>query len=60
MESYAESENRRFDVPTDSVSLYANRLKPIIDRVFPFEQVVEAFRYYENAKPLGKIVISHK
>jgi Zinc-binding dehydrogenase len=36
-----------------------NRLKPIIDRVFPFEEVVEAFRYYEKAPPFGKVVISH-
>ena len=41
-------------------AIAVNRLKPIIDRVFPFEQVVEAFRYYENAQPFGKIVISHK
>jgi hypothetical protein len=26
-----------------------NQLKPVIDRVFPFEQVVDAFRYYEVA-----------
>jgi len=36
------------------------RLKPIIDRVFPFEGPVEAFRYYEAAQLFGKIVISHK
>src|SRR5262249_23768568 len=27
-----------------------NRLKPIIDRVFPFDRVIEAFRYYESAQ----------
>jgi NADPH:quinone reductase-like Zn-dependent oxidoreductase len=41
-------------------AIAVNRLKSIIDRVFPFEQVVEAFRFSENAQPFGKIVISHK
>jgi hypothetical protein len=27
--------------------------------VFLFEQVVEAFRYYEQTQPFGKVVISH-
>ena len=40
-------------------AIAVNRLKPIIDRVFPFEQVVEAFRYYEQTQPFGKVVISH-
>jgi NADPH:quinone reductase-like Zn-dependent oxidoreductase len=40
-------------------AIAVNHLKPIIDRVFPFEQVVEAFRYYEKIQPLGKVVISH-
>lgn len=40
-------------------AIAVNRLKPIIDRVFSFEEVVEAFRYYDVAKPVGKIVISH-
>ena len=41
-------------------AIAVNRLKPIIDRVFPFEEVVEAFRYYEEARPFGKVVISHR
>jgi len=40
-------------------AITVNGLKPIIDRVFPFEEVVEAFRYYEAAKPFGKVVIGH-
>jgi NADPH:quinone reductase-like Zn-dependent oxidoreductase len=40
-------------------AIAVNRLKPIIDRVFPFEDVVEAFRYYEKTQPFGKVVISH-
>jgi NADPH:quinone reductase-like Zn-dependent oxidoreductase len=41
-------------------AITVNRLKPIIARVFPFDQVVEAFRYYEKNRPFGKVVISHQ
>jgi NADPH:quinone reductase-like Zn-dependent oxidoreductase len=41
-------------------AITVNRLKPIIDRAFPFDQVVEAFRYYEKERPFGKVVISHQ
>jgi NADPH:quinone reductase-like Zn-dependent oxidoreductase len=37
-----------------------HRLKPVIDRVFPFADAVEAFRYYEAGKYFGKIVISQE
>ncbi len=35
-------------------------LKPVIDRVFSFDEVPAAFRYYESTQPFGKVVISHK
>jgi NADPH:quinone reductase-like Zn-dependent oxidoreductase len=34
-----------------------NRLRPIIDRVFPFDDVLGAFRYYEKGQAFGKVVI---
>lgn len=34
------------------------RLRPVVDRVFPFEDAKAAYRYYEEAQPFGKIVIS--
>jgi NADPH:quinone reductase-like Zn-dependent oxidoreductase len=40
-------------------AIAANRLKPIIDRVFQFQDALSAFRYYETGKAFGKIVISH-
>jgi NADPH:quinone reductase-like Zn-dependent oxidoreductase len=36
----------------------ANRIKPLIDRVFSFDEVHEAFRYHTSAKFIGKIVIT--
>ena len=35
-----------------------HRLKPVIDRVFPFESAPEALRRLESAQHFGKIVIS--
>ena len=33
------------------------RLKPVIDRTFRFEQVVEGYRYLERAAHFGKVVV---
>jgi NADPH:quinone reductase-like Zn-dependent oxidoreductase len=33
-------------------------LKPVIDRVFPFDQIVEAHRYLEASGQFGKIVVA--
>ncbi len=35
----------------------AHRLRPVIDRAFPFEDARAAFRHYESAAPFGKVVI---
>jgi NADPH:quinone reductase-like Zn-dependent oxidoreductase len=40
-------------------AIAVNRLRPIIDRAFPFEDVLGAFRYYESGQMFGKVVISH-
>jgi NADPH:quinone reductase-like Zn-dependent oxidoreductase len=34
-----------------------NGLRPVVDRVFPFAEAVEAFRYMESAAHFGKICI---
>jgi NADPH:quinone reductase-like Zn-dependent oxidoreductase len=34
-----------------------HRLRPVIDRVFPFEQHIEALRYLESGDFIGKVVI---
>lgn len=38
--------------------LAAGALKPVIARVFPFEQIVEAHRYLESNDQFGKIVVT--
>jgi NADPH:quinone reductase-like Zn-dependent oxidoreductase len=41
-------------------AITVNRLRPVIDRVFPFDDVLSAFRYYETGRAFGKIVISQQ
>ncbi|MEO7909757.1 MAG: NAD(P)-dependent alcohol dehydrogenase [Roseiflexaceae bacterium] len=41
-------------------AIVVNRLKPVIDRVFPFEDAKAAYRYYQEAQPFGKVIISQK
>ena len=38
--------------------LASGKLKPIIAKTFPFEQIVEAHRYMESNQQIGKIVIT--
>ncbi len=39
-------------------AITVNRLKPVIDRVFPFDDVRAAYRYYEDGQYFGKVIIS--
>lgn len=36
----------------------AGRLEPVIDRIFPFDETVEALRYFARERPFGKVVIT--
>jgi NADPH:quinone reductase-like Zn-dependent oxidoreductase len=40
-------------------AIAVNRMRPVIDRAFPFDDVPAAFRYFEEAQPFGKVVIRH-
>jgi NADPH:quinone reductase-like Zn-dependent oxidoreductase len=40
-------------------AIAVNRMRPVIDRAFPFDDVPAAFRYFEEVQPFGKVVISH-
>jgi NADPH:quinone reductase-like Zn-dependent oxidoreductase len=39
-------------------ALSVTGLKPVVDRVFPFDQAREALRYLQAAEHVGKVVIS--
>jgi NADPH:quinone reductase-like Zn-dependent oxidoreductase len=41
-------------------ALEANKIHPVIDRVFKFDQVKEAFAFMQSARHFGKIVIELK
>lgn len=34
-----------------------HRLRPVLDRTFPFEDAVAAYHHYASARPFGKVVI---
>jgi NADPH:quinone reductase-like Zn-dependent oxidoreductase len=38
-------------------ALEQNQIHPIVDKVFPFKEAVEAFRYMESGAHFGKVVI---
>jgi NADPH:quinone reductase-like Zn-dependent oxidoreductase len=38
-------------------AMTANRLKPAIDRLFPLQEIVAAFKYYESQKHFGKVCL---
>ncbi|HEX4204758.1 MAG TPA: NAD(P)-dependent alcohol dehydrogenase [Ktedonobacteraceae bacterium] len=40
-------------------AIATHRLKPIIDRVFPFDEAQAAYQYYQEDHPFGKVIISH-
>ena len=41
-----------------NAALAANRIKPVIDRVYPFEEAREALKLMESAAHFGKIVVT--
>jgi NADPH:quinone reductase-like Zn-dependent oxidoreductase len=38
-------------------AITANRLKPVIDRSFPLQEIVAALKYYESQKHFGKVCL---
>jgi NADPH:quinone reductase-like Zn-dependent oxidoreductase len=39
-------------------AIAVNQMRPVIDRVFPFDEAPAAFRYFEAHRPFGKVVIA--
>jgi NADPH:quinone reductase-like Zn-dependent oxidoreductase len=40
-----------------NAAIAVNRLEPVVDRVFPFDQAPEAYRYLECGAHFGKVVV---
>lgn len=38
-------------------AITANGIKPVVDKVFPFEEAKEAYSYLQSQKHVGKVVI---
>ena len=36
-----------------------HKIRPVVGKVFPFDEAVEAYRYLESASHVGKVVITH-
>jgi NADPH:quinone reductase-like Zn-dependent oxidoreductase len=39
-------------------AIEVNQLRPIVDRVFPFSEAREAYRYLESGAHFGKVCIA--
>ena len=43
---------------TMNKAMSVNRIKPVVDKVFAFDEVLDAYKYQLEKKHFGKIVIS--
>lgn len=43
----------------EAVNRAIGQHRPVVDRVFPFEEAPNAYRYFESRAHFGKVVISH-
>jgi len=50
----------RADFEAMNRAIGLHRLRPVIDRAFPFEHALDAYRHFESRAHLGKVVITHK
>lgn len=53
-----DAERRKVAVEYVTKGLATGALKPVIDRTFKFNEMVEAHRYLENGGQFGKIVVT--
>ncbi len=51
--------NSRADFESMNRFLEGHQIHPIVDRVFEFEDAVEAFDFFMNGDFMGKVVIRH-
>jgi len=53
-----DAERRKAAIEYVTKGLASGALKPIIDRIFKFDEMVEVHRYLENGSQFGKIVVA--
>jgi len=53
-----DAERRKIAVEYVTKGLAGRTLRPIIDRTFKFDDMVEVHRYLENSSQFGKIVVT--
>ena len=53
-----DAEHRKIAVEYVTKALASGALKPVIDRTFEFDEMVEVHRYLENSGQFGKIVVT--
>jgi NADPH:quinone reductase-like Zn-dependent oxidoreductase len=53
-----DAERRKAAVEYVTAGLASGALKPVIDRTFKFDEMVEVHRYLENSGQFGKIVVT--
>lgn len=47
----------RADFEAMNEAITAHRMRPVIDREFGFDEAADAYRYFRDANPFGKVVI---
>ncbi|MFQ6330252.1 zinc-dependent alcohol dehydrogenase family protein [Nocardia sp. CWNU-33] len=48
----------RTDFEAMNRAITEHRMHPVIDRTFPLDQAVEAYRYFRDGNPFGKVVVT--
>ncbi|MFC9435505.1 NAD(P)-dependent alcohol dehydrogenase [Nocardia sp. NPDC057030] len=48
----------RTDFEAMNRTITEHRMRPLIDRVFPLDQAVDAYRYFRDGNPFGKVVVT--
>jgi NADPH:quinone reductase-like Zn-dependent oxidoreductase len=56
---WAISVGSRADFEVMSRAIALHRLRPVIDRTFPFAEANAAYRHFEDRGHFGKVVIAH-
>ncbi|QIS09464.1 zinc-dependent alcohol dehydrogenase family protein [Nocardia arthritidis] len=48
----------RADFEAMNVAMTEHRMRPVIDREFSFDEAVEAYRYFRDENPFGKVIVT--